>query len=82
MGTDTRKGRAYDALLGFEAFAPVKTNFGPALVRIANDPSRGESAAMALAILEWGFFADKTFASQVTNDNARQLMGGLGTSTW
>ena len=73
MYVDTREGRAFGAMLGFRAFGPVKTNVGPALVRIANDPSRTVSAGRALGALEL-FFRDTNFVSQVTNENARQQM--------
>ena len=76
MGTDIRKGRAYDALLGFEAFGPVKTNFGPALVRIANDAGRKQASYRAMAVLVKNreFLSPEDFTSQVTNENARQQM--------
>jgi len=80
VNTDSRRDRALAAWFGFEAFGPVKTNVGPALVGIANDPSRGESAGRAMAILlrheEFSF--PETFVSQVTNGNARQQMQMLG----
>ena len=78
VNTDTQRGRAFFAAVGFEAFGPVKTNFGPALVCIANDPSRGESAWRATATLR--FYFSENFVSNVTNANARQDLKAFRTS--
>jgi hypothetical protein len=74
MHTDTDFERAWNAAFSFSALGPSKTNVGPALVRIANDTNRNNSAVRALAILrvDTEFHTPVDFRLQINNPKAEQ----------